>query len=146
MILSYTLLWIFIAIICGVIEVATLGLTTIWFAIGALVAWIFAVFEFPVGIQIAVFLVTSIILLYYTRPIAQKVLKIGHAKTNADRLVNNLGIVTEEIDNLNGKGQVKINGQIWSARTIDNDIVKIDEKVKVLEIQGVKLIVKKVVY
>lgn len=145
MIHSYTLLWIFIAIICGVIEVATLGLTTIWFAIGALVAWIFAVFDFPVGIQIAVFLVTSIILLYYTRPIAQKVLKIGHEKTNADRLVNNIGIVTEEIDNLNGKGLVKINGQIWSAKTLDNDIIKINEKVKVIEIQGVKLIIKKVV-
>lgn len=129
------------AIACGFIEAITLGIATIWFAIGALIAWVFAMFNAPLLAQILVFLISSSVLLYFTRPIAQKVLKIGHTKTNAETLKGKTGIVIKEIDNIQGTGQVKVSGQIWSAKTFDDEKIPEESIIKVLDIQGVKLVV-----
>lgn len=142
--LTNTMLWLILAVAFGIIEAVTLGIATIWFALGALVAWIFAAFDAPLIVQILVFLLSSGILLYFTRPIAQKFLKIGHTKTNADTLKGKTGIVIENIDNIQGTGQVNVGGQIWSAKTAYNE--KIDEgtQIEILDIQGVKLVVQKI--
>jgi len=141
--LSFTMIWIIVAVVFGIIEAVTLGLATIWFSVGALVALIFAALEFNFGIQIAVFLITSSLLLYYTRPIAKRVLKIGHTRTNADSLINKSGIVTVDIVPINGTGQVKVNGQIWSAKSTNDELIYENEKVKIVDIQGVKLVVER---
>lgn len=139
--LTDSMLWLIVAIACGVIEAITLGVATIWFAIGALIAWIFAEFNAPLLIQVLVFLISSSILLYFTRPIAQKVLKIGHTKTNVETLKGKTGIVIKEIDSIQGTGQVKVGGQIWSAKTLDYEKIPEGRKIEVLDIQGVKLVV-----
>ncbi|RCX14807.1 membrane protein implicated in regulation of membrane protease activity [Anaerobacterium chartisolvens] len=142
--IPYTVLWLIIAIILGIIEVATLGLVTVWFAAGAVVALIAAAFGAPFLVQLIVFTISSGVLLYFTKPIVRKFLDNKVQKTNADRLVGEHGVVIEGIDPSAGTGQVKVGGQIWSARSVDGTPVGDGKRVQVLEISGVKLIVKAV--
>jgi len=139
-----SVIWISVAVILGIVEALTLGLATIWFALGAVVAWFFAMLGFGFMIQLSVFLLTSIVLVYYTRPFAKEVLKIGHTRTNADRLIGEVGVVIKRIDPVNSTGQIKILGEIWSARTDDKKAIEKDEKVRVKVIKGVKVIVEKI--
>ncbi len=136
-------LWLIVAVILAVVEGASLNLTTIWFALGALAAWLVTFLNFSWGFQIGVFVIVSGILLIFTKPLVKKYLKIGSVKTNAEEVIGKDAIVTEEIDNINAKGKVKVKGQIWTARSDNNQIIKIDSIVKVLRIEGVKLIVEK---
>jgi membrane protein implicated in regulation of membrane protease activity len=138
------LIWLGVLIICVILEAATLGLTTIWFAFGALASLLISLFGVGIFIQIVVFIVVSLCLLYFTRPIAVKVLKIGRVKTNYESIIGKVGIVIDEINNLAAKGQVKVDGQIWSCRSINGDTIEKSKKVKVLEVKGVKLIVEEV--
>jgi len=109
-----------------------------------LIAWIFAGIGVPPIVQLLIFLGSSGILLYFTRPIAQKFLKIGHTRTNSDRLIGEVGIVIEKIDTIQGTGQIKVSGQIWSAKSFDKGVIERDDRVEILDIQGVKLVVKKI--
>ncbi|WP_113672448.1 NfeD family protein [Vallitalea guaymasensis] len=138
------LIWLGVLIICIILEAATLGLTTIWFAFGALASLLVSLFGAGIIIQVVVFIIVSLCLLYFTRPIALKVLKIGHAKTNYESIIGKVGIVIEDIDNLSAKGQVKVDGQIWSSRSLHGSSIEKGMKVKVAEVKGVKLIVEKV--
>lgn len=139
------MIWLFIAIASGVVEAITLGITTIWFVFGAIVAWILAEFNAPFIAQLLAFIVVSSTLLYFTKPLVKKYLKVGGERTNADSLIGEMGIVTEEINTIKAEGQVEIRGQIWSAKTVESEgIIKKDAKVEILEIQGVKLVVKKI--
>ncbi len=138
---SYTMVWIVIAIIFGIIEAVTLGLATIWFAIAALVAVIVAAIGLSIGIQVAVFLVVSLVLLVSTRPIAIKHFKVGTTKTNADALIGKTGIVREKIAEL-GTGIVVVDKQIWTATSEDDKEIQKGVRVEILGISGVKLIVK----
>lgn len=140
--LTHSMLWLIAAVAFGLIELITLGLATIWFAIGALFAWIFASFNAPLIVQVLVFLISSGVLLYYTRPIAQKVLKVGHTKTNVETLKGKTAVVIKEINNLQGEGQVKVSGQIWSAKSFNDEKIPEDSIVEILDIQGVKLVVR----
>lgn len=134
--------WLIVIILSIGVEVATLGLTSIWFAGGALVALVAAVFNVPMVIQILLFFVVSLVLLFFTRPIAVKYFNKDRVKTNVESLVGKQAIVTSEIDNLQGNGQVVVNGQEWSARSID-DSVKLPAGcvVNIMAISGVKLMV-----
>jgi membrane protein implicated in regulation of membrane protease activity len=138
----YTLLWTVLIILFTVIEAATLGLTSIWFAVGALASLIASVMGFNIVTQVIVFIIVALVLLIYTRPIAKKVLKVGHNKTNADALIGKTGFVTKIIQP-HETGLVKVSGQIWTAKCVDNDIINVDENVEILAIEGVKLIVKR---
>ena len=135
--------WLVIILACVIIEAATMGLTTIWFAIGALVAWLIYLIGFNLHVQIMFFLFVSIICLVLTRPIAVKKLKIGKSKTNADSLIGEQVKVIETINNINNEGSVKARGQMWSAKSANDEIIEKDELVVVVEIKGVKLIVKR---
>lgn len=135
--------WLVAAAVFVVIEIMTMGLTTIWFAGGALVGAVMAAVSLPLWSQIIAFAVISVILLILTRPWALKYVNSRTIKTNADSLIGQTGLVTQDIDNLNAKGQVKVRGQIWTARSI-SDEVKLHEgqKVSIESISGVKVIVK----
>jgi len=136
--------WLFVIVVCIVIEAATMGLTTIWFAFGAIVAWITSSVGLALEVQIVVFLVVSILCLILTRPIAVKKLKIGKTRTNADSIIGECVKVITTINNMNNEGTVKAKGQIWSAKSYNNDdIIEKDEIVCVREIVGVKLIVER---
>lgn len=135
--------WLVVLIASIVIELATLGLTSIWFAGGALVALVAALFNAHLAIQIILFLVVSIVLLYFTRPVAVKYFNKDRIKTNAESLVGRQGIVISEIDNLQGIGQITVGGQEWSARTVDNAIkIPVGTVVEIMSINGVKLMVR----
>ena len=131
-------------IILVVVEAVTLGLTTIWFALGALIALLASMLGASVFMQGFLFLVVSGVSLYFTRPFAQKILKVGHSKTNVEGLIGQQAKVTERINFVEGKGQVMVSGQIWSAKSADGSSIESDERVEILGVQGVKLVVKKI--
>ena len=135
--------WLIVAVILAVLEGASLNLTTIWFALGALAAWMVTFFNFSWGLQIGVFVIVSGLLLFFTKPLVKKYLKVGSVKTNAEELIGKDALVIEKIDNINAKGKVKVKGQIWTARSYNDELIEIDSIVEVLRIEGVKLIVKK---
>lgn len=141
--IPYPVLWLGLAVILAVFEAVTVGLVTLWFAIGAIFALFAALLGLPTVLQIVVFIVSSGILLYFTRPIAKKYLRMRVERTNADRVIGEKGVVIEKIDVVLGKGQVKVLGQVWSARSVDDTDIGRGEKVEVLEISGVKLIVRR---
>lgn len=135
--------WLIALVVFLVIEAATLGLATIWFAGGALIALIAAMCGAGIGIQIAIFLVVSLVLLIFTRPFAVRFLSKDTLKTNVDRVIGMEGVVTEEISNLAGTGKVSLGGNIWTARTEnEGGTIPVDSVVAVLRVEGVKLIVK----
>lgn len=126
------------------IEILTLGLTTIWFAVGALAAFLLALVQVPLMIQIVVFIVVSVVMLVFTRPIMTKYLNKKTTKTNAESLVGRKARVLIPINNLKSEGQVMVNGMEWTARsTKDGVTFQKDEMVRIAGISGVKLIVEK---
>lgn len=137
------IIWLVLAAILIVSEIVSLGLTTIWFAGGAIVAAIAAHFGAHWIVQILVFAAVSFVLLIFTRPIAQKHLMKDVEKTNIDGLIGAKGLVTEAIDNTKATGVVVLDGKEWTARTVDGDIIEKDCTVKVESISGVKLMVTK---
>lgn len=135
--------WLILFVVLLVIEICTLGLTTVWFAGGALVAWVLALLKVSLPIQVIVFLIISIALLVLTRPIVMKQFNRKREQTNAERLIGQIAVVTEQIDNIHATGVVVVGGLEWSARTKEPDVIIEKDKIVIVEeIQGVKLIVK----
>lgn len=142
MIMLAVFLWLLAAAAFIIIEIVTLGLTSIWFAGGSIVAAISAAAGAGYMIQLILFAIVSVVLLIFTRPIAAKHLTGHTIKTNADNLIGKIGIVQQEINNLDGQGVVIINGQEWTARSIKDDcIIPASKHVVIRKISGVKLIV-----
>lgn len=140
---SLLIMWIALAVVFTVIEVATAQIVTIWFAIGSIGAIISNVIGAnPVG-QLIVFVAVSLLTLIVARPYLRKFTKTKVQPTNADMCIGQKAIVTEKIDNTLGSGQVKIKGNIWTARSSDGENIEADAVVIVQAIEGVKLIVKK---
>ena len=140
--LNLTMFWLIVLVVLVVIELLTMGLTTVWFAGGALVATIAAVFQTPLAVQVILFLAVSAVLLIFTRPLAVKYFNKDRVRTNAESLVGRQAIVISEIDNLQGIGQVNVGGMEWSARTRTDGIrLPVGTVTTVLAINGVKLIV-----
>ena len=138
-----TMGWLIIFIVLIVIELLTMGLTTIWFAGGALAALLMSVLGFGMPVQVVVFIIVSVLLLVLTRPIAVKYFNQNRQKTNVESLIGQQALVLEDVDTLHASGQVKVNGQIWSARTEETSgFIAKDTVVMIRGIQGVKLIVK----
>lgn len=139
---SMLTVWLVILIICIIVEFATMGLTMVWFAGGSLVAAIAAACHAPLVVQIVLFLLVSIILLIFTRPVAVKYFNRDRIKTNVESMVGRQAIVISEINNLEGVGQVTVGGQEWAARSKDEDVeIPVGTVVVVKAISGVKLIV-----
>ncbi len=135
--------WLALLVLLLAIEAVTLGLTTIWFAGGALVAFILAILQMGLMVQIAAFCAVSVLLLFFTRPAAARWLNRDRAKTNAQSLVGEKAVVTETINNLAATGQVQVHGQYWTARAVDpSQVIEKEKNVTVEQISGVKLIVK----
>lgn len=138
-----TTIWIAAIIIFGVAEAATAGLTSIWFVLGGVAGLIAAVCGGPVWLQVGLFFAVSIAALAFTRPLVVKLMKKDIKPTNADRVLNNVGRVTERIDNALPSGAVYIDGKTWTARSADGEVIEPDAAVRVLRMEGVKLIVQK---
>ena len=137
------LLWLGILIVLLLIEIFTLGLTTIWFAGGALLAFVAAELGAPLPVQIVLFLVVSLVLLIFTRPVALKYFNAKRTKTNSEGLIGKQAVVTQAIDNSDGVGEVTVNGLVWTARTEDfSGSIEKGKTVTIIAIDGVKLIVR----
>lgn len=134
--------WLIIVVVMAVIEIITLGLTTIWFAGGALVAFIASLLGADLVVQIILFVVVSVLLLAVTRPLAVEFLNKDRIRTNAESLIGKTAVVLEEIDNLKAQGQVSVEGQEWTARAVEEQVIPRDAQVEIVEISGVKLMVK----
>lgn len=134
--------WLVILAVLLVIEIATLGLTTIWFAAGALVAFLMSLAQVNVYFEIVVFLVVSILMLLFTRPIAVKYFNSKRIKTNYESVIGSVAKVTQTINNYNATGVVVVAGVEWMARAADDSyIINSGSRVIVKEVSGVKLIV-----
>lgn len=140
----YIILWVVLVIICILVELATVGLTAIWFAAGALVSLAAAALGANPIIQIILFLAVSIVLLAATRPWAKKYINSRTQSTNADSLIGQTIQIKERVSNMDQTGMAVVHGQEWTVRTRnDNEIIEPGEKAKILAISGVKLIVAK---
>lgn len=138
------LIWIGLFIILLIIEVFTVGLTTIWFAIGALAAAGVNTLGANLIIQVIVFLAVSIMLMIFTRPWAAKHLNKNRLKTNYESKIGEIIKITERVDNLRQTGRSIVDGQEWTVRSQDNNVIlEKDELAKVISVSGVKLIVEK---
>ena len=139
---SWTVIWLSAAALFIILEIITLGLTSIWFAGGSVVAAILASFDVNWLIQLIVFAVSSLVLFIVLRPLFSKHLMKNVEKTNIDSYIGMVGIVSIDINNLKGEGQVKLDGKEWTARNADNDeIIEKNSEVVVKSISGVKLMV-----
>ena len=133
--------WAVAAVVFFIIEAATAGLASIWFAAGALAALVSALFNAPLWLQIVWFVVISGVALWFTRPLARKYVNSRRQPTNADRVIGTEGYVTERIDNIKGSGTVSVSGKLWTARSLSGEIIEVGTLVTAREINGVKIMV-----
>ena len=135
--------WLILMIGMVVLELSTAQMVSIWFAIGALGALIATYLGAEIWLQIIIFLVVSGIALVATRPFVKKLTAGKKVPTNADRYVGRKGVVTATVDNQQGVGLVKIEGSVWSARSVSGEVLPAGEQVVVERIEGVKLMVQR---
>ncbi len=134
--------WLGLTIVFALIEGATAQLTTIWFALGSAIAFVVAVCGVKsVMIQVIVFVAVSVITLLATRPLVKKIIHKKVEPTNADRNIGETGVTVTDVNNLLGTGEVNLKGTIWTARSANDTVIPKDTQVKVIKIEGVKLIV-----
>ena len=134
--------WLAALILFGVGEAVTVGLTSIWFAIGSLAALAAALLGAQVWLQVVVFLAVTVLTVLLTRPLVRRFVDPKRTPTNVDRLLGQRAEVTEAIDNLAGRGAVYIDGKTWSARSADGAPIPAGRRIVVQSIEGVKLIVR----
>ncbi len=141
---TFTMFWFAAVVIFAVVEAATVSLVSLWFVGGALAALIASLLGAELWLQIVLFVAVSGGLLACLRPFLKKVLTPRITPTNFDRIIGQKVPVTETIDNLQATGAVKAEGNTWSAKSENGEIIEKDTVVEILEIQGVKVIVKAV--
>lgn len=139
-----SLCWLVALVVFLIVEGATVGLVSIWFAAGSLAALLLSLAVDNIWAQFAVFLAVSAVCILALRPLSRKYLKKDYQATNADRAVGSVGIVTETIDNLDATGAVQLEGKVWTARSADGSAIPAGSKVLVDHIEGVKLLVRPV--
>jgi len=142
--MNMLMFWGVAIVVFIVIEAATVGIASIWFALGALAALICAALGAQLWLQIVLFVVVSVSALYFTRPLAKKYVNQRAMPTNADMAIGKLGVVTEAIDNVAAMGAVKLGSRIWTARSNSGAVIREGENVVAVAIEGVKLIVQEV--
>ncbi len=136
-----TVFWAGATAVFLVVEGVTVGLTSIWFALGSAAGLIVSLLGGPLWLQVTMFLIVSMAALWVTRPLAKKYVNARSSPTNADRVIGEVGIVIAEINNIAGTGSVAIGGRDWTARASDGSVIPRDTLVKIERIEGVKLIV-----
>lgn len=141
----YIIAWCIVVIVSIVVEVSTVSLTSIWFAMAGIASLVLAAFNVDVVIQIVVFVVLSIVLLFLTRPFVRKYANKSIIHTNADKVISMIGIVTKTIP-VGDIGEVKVNSEFWRAVSLDSKDINIGEKIVVNSLNGNKLLVSRAQY
>lgn len=135
--------WVSIIIIGIIIETLTLNFVSMWFSVGAFTALIALSLGINFTFQLIIFLIFSFLTILFLRPFVKNILKFEEYKTNFNKIIGETGCVTEKISNNESIGQIKVCGQIWSAKSIDNNVINVGEFVEILSISGVKAVVSK---
>lgn len=139
-----TIAWLILLIVLLIIEIITVGLTSIWAAGGALAALILNILNVSIVIQVVVFFVVTFVLLFFTRPFAMKYINTRREKTNYEGIIGKTIRIAEQVDNISQTGMAVVNGQEWTVRSENDDVILEPGTIaKVVNISGVKLIVKK---
>ena len=136
-----SIIWIILAVVFAAVEFGTVALISVWFVGGSIAALIASLLGAPIWLQVLIFAGVSALLLVLVRPFLRKFVDPHKIKTNVDALVGQKAVVLEPIDNLEGEGTVKLNGNIWTARSADESKIAADTVVEIRSIEGVKLIV-----
>ncbi len=134
--------WLGLIVAFIAVEAATVNLVSIWFIGGAVAGLVCAILDVSVLLQWTVFIAVSAGLLALLRPVLKKYLRVKPTKTNADRLVGQEALVTEQIDNLRETGAIRINGVLWTAKSADDTQIPIGTRVVIERIEGAKVYVK----
>ena len=137
------IIWAAAIVVFAVLEAVTVQLVSIWFVIGSVAAFVSSLFGAPLYLQVVIWLIVSVVALIFTRPLVKKKLNAKAQPTNADRCIGKDAVVIEEINNKASTGQVKTDGKVWTARSDNNEIIRVGDTVIVQKIDGVKLIVSK---
>lgn len=133
------LVWLIIAGVLFIGEILTVGFLLLWFAIAAVAAMLVSFITTNIFIQILVFVIVSVILIIFTRPILAKYTKNDNTVTNSNAIIGKIALVTEDISLLNSTGQINVDGEIWSAKTMDPNLtIPKGSKVEIIGIDGVK--------
>ena len=135
-------IWLIIAGVFFIGEIATVGFLIFWFGIGALIAMATSFFIDNIIIQTTIFVISSTILIFATKPFVKKFVDVKKTNTNAFSIIGKTALVIKEINPIQSQGQVKINGEIWSAESDNNEVIPEGSEVEILQIKGVKTIVK----
>lgn len=135
------ILWLVLMFLFVSMELATVSMTSLWFAAGALVAVIASLLHVPVAVQVVLFIAVSGACLWLLRPMVKKYFTPKLTKTNVDAMIGREGIVTAQVDNLQATGTVKLSGLEWSARSSSGDTIASGVRVRVDRIEGVKVYV-----
>ena len=133
--------WLIIAGICFILEIITVGFLIFWLGIGALLSMLTSFITDDIAIQTIVFVVSSALLIPLTKPLVNKYINSKTVQTNAYSIIEKKGIVTIEINPIEATGQIKVNGEIWSAKSENGKVIPVGTEVKILSIDGVKAIV-----
>ena len=142
--MTNTMVWLAAMIILIIIEIITVGLTTIWFAIGALVAIIISMLGGGIILQLTVFLLVSLGMLIFTRPLAIRYINNSGTRTNYEGIIGKVVRITQDVDNIAGQGRAVVNGQEWAVRSVDERCkITAGSLAKVVDIKGVRLVVEK---
>ena len=134
-------IWLILAGIFLIFEIITTGFLVFWLSIGALLTMLVSFFTDNIAIQTTIFVLSSTILIFATKPFIKKFARTKNVKTNAFSLVGQNGIVIKDIDSINSKGQIKVDGEVWSAVGKNDINIEKGTEIEVLEIKGVKAIV-----
>lgn len=136
-------IWMLVAVAFATAELLTVSFFALLFSFGAVVAAVVALFIPHMPTQALVFLAASIVFFWYLRPVLVKLYGKDALRTNVDRIAGMSGVVIQAIDNVHGKGQAKVEGEIWTARSADGEPIAKGERIEVVRVQGVKVIVKR---
>lgn len=140
--MDLNIIWILAVVAFVILEAVTYQLVSIWFVFGAVSGMIAAVCGANFYIQMAVFIIVSLIFLAVLRPVSMKLVKRQDFKTNADGLLGENVLITQEVSNIKGTGQGKVNGMVWTVRSDDDETVPVGTVAEIKRIEGVKLIIK----
>lgn len=139
------LFWLVLSLVLLIVEIITVSFLAFFPAIGAFLAYIATLFNVELTGQIVIFAVSTSLLIIFMKPLMRKFINTKDVRTNANSVVSKTGVVTETIDTLNNKGTVKVDGELWSAISEnDDEIIQVGEKIIVTKLKGVKVIVKKI--
>ena len=135
-------IWLIASGIFFICEIITVGFLVFWLGVGALIAMIVSLFTSNIIVQMSVFVISSGLLIFATRPLVNKISKKYVVQTNVYSLIEKKAIVTEEINWVTGKGLIKFEGEVWSAKSKEQVNIPVGSEVEIVSIEGVKAFVK----